>query len=77
MFDYIQTMHMGLKDDQVIKLAIANPHYSRATIRKTDEIWNDNDGTLLIIESEKGEREIVNLAYVTFVFTDHAGNILC
>ena len=72
MYDYIQTMHMGLTDDRVIRIVLLRNDWE-VTIKASDDIWDDNDGKLLIIEHENGRRAIINIDHISMVCTMTAG----
>ena len=72
MYDYIKTMHMGLTDDRVIRIVLLRNDWE-VTIKASDDIWDDNDGKLLIIEHENGRRVIINIDHISLVCTMTAG----
>ena len=72
MYDYIKTMHMGLTDDRVIRIVLLRNDWE-VTIKASDDIWDDNDGKLLIIEHENGRRAIINIDHISMVCTMTAG----
>ena len=72
MYDYIETMKMTLPKDRVIRVVLLRNDWE-ITIKKTDNIWEDNDGKLLIIERENGNRVLINIDHISMVCTMAAG----
>ena len=72
MFDYIETMKMSLPSDRVIRVVLLRNEWE-IVIKKTDDIWNDNDGKLLVIERENGNRVLINMDHISLVCTMAAG----
>ena len=72
MFDYIETMHMGLKQTEAIRVILLRNDW-QIVIKKSDKIWNDCDGKLLVVEHENGKRALVNMDHISLVCIINSG----